>query len=92
MVTLGKAINTYHKEDFPNMIFLTQLAMTSAVHTAGSERGFSVQNKILTKKRNCLHINSQHQLMTVQLSKQLKVEQALKLWRDAKHRTIYEPK
>ena len=40
-----------HKDQFPNISLLAQLAMTSAVHTAGCERGFSVQNKILTKKK-----------------------------------------
>ncbi|XP_061170873.1 zinc finger protein 862-like [Saccostrea echinata] len=46
---LWNLIVTYHKEQFPNLIVLAQLALTSAVHTAGCERGFSMQNQILTK-------------------------------------------
>ncbi|KAH3738783.1 hypothetical protein DPMN_045426 [Dreissena polymorpha] len=39
-----------------------QLALTSAVHTAGCESGFSAKNRILTKAR-CTE--TQHKLMMV---------------------------
>ena len=38
------------QERFPNLVTLAQLGLTSALHTAGCERGFSVQNRILTSQ------------------------------------------
>ena len=47
-------INKYSKEDYLNLIKLAHLALTCPVHTSGCERGFSVQNSILTPVRNRL--------------------------------------
>ena len=41
--------------------------LTSSVHTAGCERGFSVQNRILTTFRNRLTIEIQQKLMRVKI-------------------------
>ena len=51
MHQLWSLIVKYHPE-FPNLNILAKLALTSSVHTAGCERGFSVQNRILTTFRN----------------------------------------
>ena len=45
-------INKYSKEDYLNLIKLAHLALTCPVHTSGCERGFSVQNSILTPVQN----------------------------------------
>ena len=45
MSTLWGFINTYHKDEFPNLIKLAALALTAPIHT--SDCGFSAQN--LTK-------------------------------------------
>ncbi len=92
LATLWQMIAHYHP-NFVNMIFLAQLALTSAVHTAGCERGFSVQNRILTKKRNRLNVGTQDKLIKVQLEgKSIDIEEALKIWKGRKERRIYELK
>lgn len=63
---LWSLIVKYHPE-FQNLTILAKLALTSSVHTAGCERGFSVQNRILTTFRNRLTIETQHCLMTLKL-------------------------
>ena len=67
MWQLWKAIVTYQGNEFPNFTVLARLALTSAVHTAGFERGFSVQDRILTTFRNRLNVETQRQLMRVKL-------------------------
>lgn len=49
------------------LLTLAQLALTSAVHTASCERGFSVQNNILTPLRNHLTVDIQHKLIRVKI-------------------------
>ena len=63
---LWKSIVQYHKE-FPNVTILAKLALTSSVHTAGCERGFSVQNRILTTFRNRLTVDKQQKVMRVKI-------------------------
>ncbi|KAK3098990.1 hypothetical protein FSP39_024990, partial [Pinctada imbricata] len=82
----------YHKDKFPNLLTLARLALTSAVHTAGCERGFSVQNQILTKLRNRLNVETQSKLMRVKLcclERNVIVEKALSVWRKSKTRRAY---
>ena len=57
----------FHGNHFPEMIKLGQLSFTLAVHTAGCERGFSIQNSTLTPSRNRLQEATQDTLMRVQL-------------------------
>ena len=64
MWKLWHLIAKFHPE-FPNLSVLARLALTSSVHTAGCERGFSVQNRILTTFRNRLTIENQQKLMRV---------------------------
>ena len=63
---LWHLIAKFHPE-FPNLSVLARLALTSSVHTAGCERGFSVQNRILTTFRNRLTIENQQKLMRVKI-------------------------
>ncbi|KAL3843061.1 hypothetical protein ACJMK2_021016 [Sinanodonta woodiana] len=65
--TFLKKVVLAEKEDFPNLLKLVALALTSAVHTTGCEHGFSAQNRILVKARNRLNIETQHKLRTVKL-------------------------
>ena len=48
MWKLWDLIDKYHSTEFPNILTLAQLALTSAVHTAGCRRDISEQNNILT--------------------------------------------
>ena len=84
-------IVTYHKE-FPNLIVLAQLALTSAVHTAGCKRGFSMQNQILTKLRNRLTVETQGKLMSVKLctlGRKDLIQRALGVWKTEKKEVIF---
>ena len=66
MWKLWHLIAKFHPE-FPNLSVRAGLALTSSVHTAGCERGFSVQNRILTTLRNRLTIENQQKLMRVKI-------------------------
>lgn len=95
MWQLWSLIVKYHKE-FPNLTILAQLALTSSVHTAGCERGFSVQNRILTTFRNRLTLDTQQQLMRIKIDGHdrscFDFNSALLKWKQAKDRRIYELK
>ena len=87
----GMVEHCQNKADFPNLIKLAQLALTSAVHTAGCERGFSAQNAILTKGRNRLLVENQHKLMRVKMTADIDYEQVIQIWRQ-KNRRLYKAK
>ena len=95
MWQLWNLIVKFHKE-FPNLTILARLALTSSVHTAGCERGFSVQNRILTTFRNRLTTDTQDQLMKIKLNgnnRQLfNFNSALSNWKNTKDRRLYELK
>ena len=67
MYNLWNLIGQYHGDDFPNMMKLGHLAISSPVHTADCERGFSAQNRILTPLRNRLTPENQDLLIRVML-------------------------
>ena len=95
MWQLWNLIVTYHAKDFPNRVTLAQLGLTLAVHTAGCERGFSVQNNILTPSRNRLTPVVQQKLIRVKLGPErasFNFQAALLKWRAVKDRRIYELK
>ena len=95
MWQLWNLIVTYHAKDFPNLVTLAQLGLTLAVHTAGCERGFSVQNNILTPSRNRLTPVVQQKLIRVKLGPErvsFNFQAALLKWRAVKDRRIYELK
>jgi hypothetical protein len=78
---------------FSKLLKLAALALTSAVHTAGCERGFSAQNRILVKARNRLNTETQHKLMPVKLcTVPFDYKSVLQAWRFQKARQIYELK
>ena len=63
--TLYKALHDYHKDSFPNLLILANLALTMPYHTADCERGFSKQNAIITAKRNRMQQETMNQLMMI---------------------------
>ena len=94
-IDLWKFIHKYHKDDFPQMIKLAALYFTIAVHTAGCERGFSVQNSTLTPSRNRLLEVTQDKLMRIRLGPErgaFDFPAALDLWKKKKDRRLYELK
>ena len=95
MHQLWSLIVKYHPE-FPNLNILAKLALTSSVHTAGCERGFFVQNRILTTFRNRLNIDTQHCLMMLKLDSHSRLtfnfDLALLKWKKTKDRRLYELK
>ena len=62
---LWSLINEFNKADYPNLIKLAHLALTCPVHTSGCERGFSIQNSILTSTRNRLTPHTQNMLIRI---------------------------
>jgi hypothetical protein len=63
--SLYKILHDYHKEAFPNLLILANLALIMPYQTADCERGFSCQNQIKTAKRNRLEEESLNVLMTI---------------------------
>ena len=70
------------------MIKLGQLALSSPADTADCERGFSVQNLVLTSLRNRLTSEHQDMLMRVRLHPTEDFEKALSVWESVKTRKI----
>ena len=46
MGTLWSIIYKFHKDSFPKLLKLAAVALTLPIHTAGCERGFSLQNNL----------------------------------------------
>ena len=88
MADLWYLIAKRHAKDFPNMMKLAHLAISSPAHTADCERGFSAQNLLLTSLRNRLSPETQDMLMRVRLHPVKDLHRALALWEAEKHRKI----
>ena len=86
MTNLWYLIKKHHSEEFPNMIKLAHLALSSPAHTADCERGFSAQNLLLTSLRNRLSPENQDMLMRVRLHPDADLFRALLEWEKAKPR------
>lgn len=90
---IWKLINQYHREEFPNLIKLAQLALTSPIHTSDCERGFSVQNRIKSKLRCSLSGSKVDDLSLIEINgpalPDFDYNAALREWRDAKSRRIF---
>lgn len=91
---LWQLINQYHSDECPNLIKLAQLALVCPVHTAGCERGFSVQNIVLTSLRNRLLPETQDMLLRVCIEgsdemRNFDFAGALNAWRSHKKRSIF---
>ena len=88
MVDLWTTIATFHREEFPNLLILAQLALTHPVHTADCERAFSSQNIVTTKLRNRLSGLHCDQLMRIMMEgpprENFDFSKALKEWKMAK--------
>lgn len=62
-----KLINDLHRERFPNVLSLIDLALTLPASSAEAERGFSLMKVIKTDWRSCLGDTTLSQLMRVKL-------------------------
>ena len=62
---LWKLLSTYHSKELPNLIKLAQIGLPT--NTAGSERGFSAQNRIKNSTRNRLKPKRLDYLMTINI-------------------------
>ena len=74
-------LQRHHSNDYPNLLKLAAFAITCPLQTADCERGFSVQNRILTPLRNRLSIDTQNKLMSVKLGS-VDLAQALTKWKE----------
>ena len=90
--SLWSLINQYHKDEYPNLVKLAHLALTCPIHTSGCERGFSIQNSILTSTRNRLTPELQNTLIRIKAAGQdlseFDFSAALKCWRNQRKRKI----
>ncbi|XP_033736369.1 zinc finger protein 862-like [Pecten maximus] len=90
---LWSLINSYHKDDFPNLLTLAGLALTAPIHTADCERGFSGQNRIKTSYRNRIKPSTVDDLLTVSLEglpvKEFNFSESVKIWKAKKQRKIF---
>ena len=95
MRTLWALINKFHRENFPNLIKLAALGLTTPCHTSDCERGSSVQNQIKVAKRNRLSSNRLDDLSLIAIEGPTVKEfsllgnEALKIWKDQKRRKIF---
>ena len=89
----AKQVLKLHKATFPASSLLLSIAIVLPVTNAGSERGFSTQNRITTKLRNRLLEGSIDRLMRIAIEcppvKSFDFGRALAVWREAKGRRIF---
>ena len=90
---LWNLINQYSPDEYPNMIKLAHLALTCPIHTSGCERGFSIQNSILTSTRNRLTPETQDILIRIKAAgkslSEFDFDSALELYRKQRKRKIF---
>ena len=90
---LWNLINQYSADEYPNMIKLAHLALTCPIHTSGCERGFSIQNSILTSTRNRLTPETQDILIRIKAAgkslSEFDFDSALELYRKQRKRKIF---
>ena len=93
IVTLWRLIAQFHKEMFPNMLKLACMALICPVNTAGCERGFSVQNQILSPQRNRLTPETQEMLLRVKINggdyERFDYEKAFSAWKSSTARKMF---
>ena len=93
MAVLWNLVMEYHKEEFPNLITLTALALSHPVHTADCERAFSSQNLVTTALRNRLSSENIHKLMRIKIEggamDEFDFTKALVEWRKIRDRAIF---
>ncbi len=90
---LWAVLAEYHREDFPNLIYLVYLALTHPIHTADVERCFSVQNLTTTALRNRMSGERCDQIMRVNIEgqdmKNFNFDAAIQKWRKMSSRKIF---
>ena len=91
---LCKLVITSHSETYPGMAALAAIALTIPVSSVDCERGFSRQNLIKTKLRNCLKDNTLHRLILLSVEgppiAEFDFALAMKKWTNAKNRRIFQ--
>ena len=84
MQGLWELLTKHHKEELPDLIKLSQIALTLPLHTASCERVFSPQNLILTKQRSRLAPATSDKLLRTRLASNagviLNFEDCLQCW------------
>ena len=84
MQGLWELLIKHHKEELPDLIKLSQIALTLPLHTASWERVFSQQNLILTKQRSRLAPATSDKLLRTRLASNagviLNFEDCLQRW------------
>ena len=84
MQGLWELLTKHHKEELPDLIKLSQIALTLPIHTASCERVFSKQNLILTKQRSRLAPATSDKLLRTTLASNagviLNFEDCLQRW------------
>lgn len=91
--TLWQLIYKHHRDKFPNLLKLAAIALTTPIHTADCERGFSNQNRIKTSLRNRLSPERVDDLVTVSCEggalSDFDFKSALQHWKKKKDRRIF---
>ncbi|KAL8566900.1 hypothetical protein ACOMHN_008757 [Nucella lapillus] len=91
---LYKLLFEFHKETFPNLLVLANLALTMPLQTADCERGFSCQNAIKTARRNRLKEDNLNVLMTIKCEggaiSEYDFASAAALWKAKRNRRIFK--
>jgi hypothetical protein len=90
---LYKLLSDFHKDTFPNLLVLANLALIMPYQTADCERGFSFQNGIKTARRNRLQQDSLNSLMTIKCEgapiQEHDFVAAAHLWKKKKERRLF---
>ena len=68
MQGLWELLTKHHKEELPDLIKLSQIALTLPLHTASCERVFSQQRLILTKQRSRIAPATSDKLLRTRLA------------------------
>ena len=68
MQGLWELLTKHHKEELPDLINLSQIALTLPLHTASCERVFSQQRLILTKQRSRIAPATSDKLLRTRLA------------------------
>ena len=91
--TLWQLIYKHHGDKFPNLLKLAAIALTTPVHTADCERGFSNQNRVKTSLRNRLSPERVDDLVTVSCEggalSDFDFKSAIQHWKKKKDRRIF---
>jgi hypothetical protein len=91
---LWKIILDFHKDTFPNLLVLANIALMLPLQTADVERAFSCQNLIKSSQRNRLSPESVNKLMLVNLEgpeiEKFNFGEAAAHWKAVKQRNIFK--